>query len=291
MAIWQYDFSAVPRHAIAAVCGAVPAVLTLEQINKIETWKSSQPHKHFEADFNKWRPKLKSWAPDLQVWGDEESNRIDVVSQNGRVVEVEFRVELRAISNHFLEVLTNFARKSNCVLVSMHSLDVVDPLRQSVLLHLARSAGANRVLDLLNDSNESVSMTKRPQVFLSHSSLDKVFVGQLAADLKSNKIPVWFDQWELKVGDSLIEKIEDGINGSGWLAVVLSRNSAESAWVKKELKAAEMRELRDKKVFVLPIVIDNCEIPLFMADKVYADFRETYDVGFKYLLRRLQEGG
>lgn len=102
---------------------------------------------------------------------------------------------------------------------------------------------------------------------------------------------MWFDQWELKVGDSLIEKIEEGIEGSGWVAVVLSRDSVKSSWVKKELRAAEMREIHEKKVFVLPIVIDDCKVPAFLLEKVYADFRHSYESGLAHLLRRLQEGG
>jgi hypothetical protein len=130
----------------------------------------------------------------------------------------------------------------------------------------------------------------RPSVFLSHSSKDKPFVSRLATDLKSRGVPVWFDKWELKVGDSLTEKIETGISQSGWLAVILSRDSASSDWVQKELRAAQVRELRDRNVFVLPIVIDDCEIPLFLLDKVYADFRPSYEHGLEVLLKRLLEG-
>jgi len=130
----------------------------------------------------------------------------------------------------------------------------------------------------------------RPSVFLSHSSKDKLFVGRLATDLKSRGVPVWFDQWELRVGDSLNEKIEQGISQSGWLAVVLSKNSASSDWVQKELRAAQARELRDRNVFVLPIIIDDCEIPLFLLDKLYADFRMSYEQGLESLLKRVLEG-
>ena len=45
-----------------------------------------------------------------------------------------------------------------------------------------------------------------------------------------------------------------------------------SSWVEKELNAALAIELERKDVFVLPLVIDDCDIPVFLKDKLYADF-------------------
>jgi hypothetical protein len=130
-------------------------------------------------------------------------------------------------------------------------------------------------------------MNKSAKIFLSHSSKDKAFVRKLASDLKSNDVPVWFDEWELKVGDSINQKIGEGINESGWLAVVISNNSIKSSWVEKELNAGLATELQKRQVFVLPIVIDNCDIPIFLRDKLFADFRSDYSSGLNSLLTRL----
>lgn len=46
-----------------------------------------------------------------------------------------------------------------------------------------------------------------PSLFLSHSSADKTFVEKLAKDLEGVGVNVWFDKWEIKVGDSLTGKI------------------------------------------------------------------------------------
>lgn len=290
MAIWQYDFIAIPRDELAALYNGLPAAMLSEDFMSENFWTTTQPRNNFESQFNKWRPEIQSWSPNRQVWGSDESNRIDVWYDSGRFKYVQFRIELRSLSVHFIEMIAAFARENNCVLVSAHSLSIVEPIRQNILLHICRSSGANRVLDWLNDTTGPANHMDRPSVFLSHSSKDKPFVSRLATDLKSRGVPVWFDQWELKVGDSLIEKIETGISQSGWLAVILSRNSASSDWVQKELRAAQVRELRNSDVFVLPIVIDDCEIPLFLLDKVYADFRPSYEHGLEVLLKRLLEG-
>jgi hypothetical protein len=130
-------------------------------------------------------------------------------------------------------------------------------------------------------------MKNSAKIFLSHSVNDKEFVRKLANDLSNYQVPVWLDEWELKVGDSLSTKIQQGIQESGWLAVILSKNSVASSWVTIELNAAMATELEKKQVFVLPILIEDCEIPLFLKDKLFADFRKNYPAGLAALLKRL----
>jgi len=119
---------------------------------------------------------------------------------------------------------------------------------------------------------------------LSHSSIDKPFVDRLALDLDSLNIGVWYDKWEIKVGDSLIDKIFDGIEENDYLAVILSKNSINSDWVKKELKTAFMKEIRIKKIVILPILLDTCEIPNFLEERKFANFTKEYEIGFSELL-------
>lgn len=122
------------------------------------------------------------------------------------------------------------------------------------------------------------------RVFLCHSSKDKDFVERLAFDLEKVNVGVWFDKWEIRVGDSLIEKISKGIELNDYLAIIISTNSIESEWVKREVNAALMRELEEKKVVVLPILIEDCKIPVLLKEKKYADFRKSYDEGFEEFL-------
>jgi hypothetical protein len=186
--------------------------------------------------------------------------------------------------------MAGFARKNNCLLLSAHSLEIVDPTRQQILKHLVLSPGANKVWDHYFGNDDIGGTMKSPKIFLSYSSVDNDFVSRLANDLQARRVPVWLDRWELKVGDSLTQKIQDGITESSWLAVILSKNSVKSEWVKKELNAAQALELSKRSVFVLPLLIDDCEIPLFLMDKVYADFRTSYEEGLASLIRRVIEG-
>ncbi|WKZ38292.1 MAG: toll/interleukin-1 receptor domain-containing protein [Anaerolineales bacterium] len=135
---------------------------------------------------------------------------------------------------------------------------------------------------------ESINLFKLPpKVFISYSHADRGFVEKLAHDLARNQILVWWDEWEIKVGDSLLQKIEAGITTTSYLIVVLSSTSVASVWVQEELRAALTRQLQEKRTIVLPVLLDNCEIPLFLRDKRYADFRDNYDSGFKNLIHAI----
>jgi hypothetical protein len=124
-------------------------------------------------------------------------------------------------------------------------------------------------------------------VFISYSHSDRAFVDRLASTLVARKINVWLDRWEILVGDSLIQKVEAGLEECAALLVVLSKTSVESEWCRKELSAGLIRELDERKVVVLPVLIEDCKIPLFLRDKFYADFRTGFDSPFEDVVNAL----
>lgn len=128
-----------------------------------------------------------------------------------------------------------------------------------------------------------------PAIFLSHSWEDKFFARKLAEKLNEFGVDVWIDEAELKVGDSLIQKISEAIEKAEYVAAVLSHNSVSSTWVQKELAMAMTQEIAGKRVKVLPILLEKCEIPKFLKDKVYADFTnpEEFDSSFSMILKAI----
>ena len=98
---------------------------------------------------------------------------------------------------------------------------------------------------------------------------------------------MWIDRWELNVGDSLIQKIQDAVGGASALIVVLTKASVSSEWCRKELNAGLLRELEEKRVIVLPLLVEDCEIPLFLREKKYADFRSSFDEGLRDVLKAI----
>jgi hypothetical protein len=100
-------------------------------------------------------------------------------------------------------------------------------------------------------------------VFLSHSSNDKPFARRLGNDLRQYGARVWIDEAEINIGDSLIEKISEGISKTDYLLVLLSKYSSISEWVKREVNIALTQEINGKKISVLPCLLEDCELPLF----------------------------
>lgn len=115
--------------------------------------------------------------------------------------------------------------------------------------------------------------SSQPSVFLSHNVRDKRFARRLGSALADNGVRVWIDEAELKVGDSLLERISEGIRDMQYLGVILSPNSVDSNWVQKEVSMAMTQEITNARVQVLPILYKDCRTPLFLQDKLYADFR------------------
>lgn len=129
-------------------------------------------------------------------------------------------------------------------------------------------------------------------VFLSHSHQDKSFARKLARALRNHGHIVWIDEAEILVGDSLVRKIEEGLDKVDYVVAVLSAASVASEWVRKELDAAMSREIWSKRVVVLPVLLEDVDLPLFLRGKRYADFREShrFDTGVADLLARLGKG-
>lgn len=124
-------------------------------------------------------------------------------------------------------------------------------------------------------------------VFISYSHKNKDFVDKLAANLVKHKTHVWVDSWELNVGDSIIDKVQEALQESSALIIVISNDSMESEWCKKELSSGFLRELEEKRVVVLPLLLENCEMPIFLRGKMYADFRSNFDEGLKKTLEAI----
>lgn len=129
------------------------------------------------------------------------------------------------------------------------------------------------------------------KVFISYSHADKPFASRLAEDLKRRRTPIWIDDAEVKVGDSIVRKIEEGISGAQYLIVLLSKNSVESDWVRRELEIAVNDEMEIGSVKVLPCLIEECALPVFLKGRLYADFTtpEKYKSAFELLFERIKE--
>ncbi len=95
----------------------------------------------------------------------------------------------------------------------------------------------------------------RKDVFICHTSADKFnIVRPLANALEQANISYWLDEAEIKWGDSLISKVNEGIRISKYVIVVLSAEFINRSWPERELNAALNLEASSGEVKILPLL-------------------------------------
>lgn len=124
----------------------------------------------------------------------------------------------------------------------------------------------------------------RPKSFVCHSHADKELARRVAEALQANGIDVWFDEWEIKPGDSLVQKIfEEGLKNCQLFLVLLSPASIGSNWVRHELDSAIIQRLSGV-TRVVPLVVEPCEIPVALRPLLRLDLHVE---GFQSVIEKL----
>ena len=94
---------------------------------------------------------------------------------------------------------------------------------------------------------------KEYDVFISHASEDKEeVVRPLANALKDRKLNVWYDEFELKIGDKKKKKIDKGVAKSKFGIIILSKNFIKKGWTNYELDGLITRSISNQQI-LLPI--------------------------------------
>ena len=75
-------------------------------------------------------------------------------------------------------------------------------------------------------------------IFISHASADDEFVADLRKALEAHRLPVWVDSRNLRGGNKLVPEIEKAIEQARHVLVVLSPDTVNSPWVRREIKKA-----------------------------------------------------
>lgn len=108
--------------------------------------------------------------------------------------------------------------------------------------------------------NDTMLAVPRPvksmlyDLFICHASEDKAtFVRPLAKALQTENVSVWYDEFTLKLGDSIRRSIDKGLKQSRFGAVVLSPAFFQKAWPQYELDGLAEREMRGADKVILPI--------------------------------------
>ena len=90
-------------------------------------------------------------------------------------------------------------------------------------------------------------------IFISHATEDKErFVRPLADALVSRGLRVWYDEFEIRIGDSLRGKIDDGLANSRFGLVIISRYFFQKEWPRYELDGLIAQQMTGRQM-ILPV--------------------------------------
>lgn len=95
-------------------------------------------------------------------------------------------------------------------------------------------------------------------IFICHASEDKKeIVGPIVETFTEADISVWYDEAEIKWGDSVTQKVNEGLKISRFVIVVLSTSFVKKNWPQRELNAALNIEVSTGEVKVLPLLVGS----------------------------------
>ena len=120
-------------------------------------------------------------------------------------------------------------------------------------------------------------------VFISHRTADMVPARRLANDLRTLGHNVWLDDDQISIGDSIVEKINEGLEGATYLVLCLSGSGVDSSWISREWMSTLARQLNGANVKILPAQLTGTDLPAILADLKYADLASNWNTGFRAL--------
>jgi GAF domain-containing protein len=121
---------------------------------------------------------------------------------------------------------------------------------------------------------------KKLLVFLSHASEDKQLVRQLYKRLLADGFDPWLDEERLLPGQDWHFEIEQALRKSDAILLCFSaRSTAKEGYIQREYKKAMDYQLEKPEgaMFVIPVRLDDCEIPFFLRELQCVDYPSGYE--------------
>lgn len=117
-------------------------------------------------------------------------------------------------------------------------------------------------------------------VFISHASEDNAAAKRLTKRLKVDGFDPWLDEERLLPGQGWDLEIEKAMRESGAILLCFSQESvSKESYIQKEYKRA-MRIQEEKPegtIFVIPVRLDECELPFYLREIQWVDYPDGYD--------------
>ncbi|MBB5806612.1 hypothetical protein F4560_006380 [Saccharothrix ecbatanensis] len=112
----------------------------------------------------------------------------------------------------------------------------------------------------MHEAGAALRRRTKYDLFISYNTEDRPLVRELAEDLHRFGVRVWWDAWEMKPGDFIRDRINDGITSAGYFLAVLSPSALRSNWVKYELTSGMLLEIERAGVRVVPALVAGLSV-------------------------------
>jgi hypothetical protein len=122
------------------------------------------------------------------------------------------------------------------------------------------------------------------KVFVSYRTIDAPAALKVASDIRRAGHEVWFDQWEIGIGDSIVERMNAGLSQADFVVLCYSSQGVEAPWVMREWTSALAAQLDGQGVRVLPAILTGGRPPALLADLKAANLHGDWSSGMKALL-------
>lgn len=113
-----------------------------------------------------------------------------------------------------------------------------------------------------------------PLAFISYSTKDLSAAREVARALRDRGIEVWIDEEQIRFGESIPRRISDGLDAADVLLVLVSKHFVSSSWCRAEYEPLLVREIDTGVTAVIPVRLDDAEVPALLAAKRYVDLRD-----------------
>lgn len=136
----------------------------------------------------------------------------------------------------------------------------------------------------IEDGDSEANTTERagrsaesPTIFFSYAYDDHDRAQKIINGLREREYDVWVGDENIDEGDEIVEALQRGIEQSDMFVVLLSENSVEAPWIDSELGVATAQQSRSPDYPILPILLDDSDVPELLHKSQYTDVSESIE--------------
>lgn len=140
------------------------------------------------------------------------------------------------------------------------------------------------------------SSTYEYDVFISYNQNDEAWARALATrleqeDWQGRKLKVFFAPWDIKPGQSILQRLEYGLPRSRKVCLIMTPESGDSVWVTTERHVTQHMDITERAERLIPLYRRACEIPPFLKHINQIDFQDDakFEDGYRVLLPTIKD--